>query len=65
MMPAIAGQSNDPKRAGELRAYAEKEIPASARQRVEAAVASIELRARFRAERLPEIDAWLANRPGR
>jgi aminopeptidase N len=65
MMPDIASQSNDPKRAGELRAYAEKEIPASARQSVEAAVASIELHAKFRAERLREIDAWLANRSGR
>jgi hypothetical protein len=65
MMPAIAGQSNDSKRAGELRAYAEKEIPASARQGVEAAVANIELHAKFRAERLREIDAWLANRRGR
>jgi aminopeptidase N len=65
MMPDIASQSNDPKRAGELRAYAEKEIPASARQSVEAAVASIELHAKFRAERLREIDAWLATRPGR
>jgi aminopeptidase N len=63
MMPDIASQSNDPNRAGELRAYAEKEIPANARQRVEAAVANIQLHATFRAERLPEIDVWLATRP--
>jgi aminopeptidase N len=65
MMPGIASQSNDPKRADELQAYAEQNIPASARQNVQAAVATIGLHAKFRAERLPEIDAWLRNRAGR
>jgi aminopeptidase N len=62
MMPLIAGASGDRKRGEELQDYAEKHIPASARQNVVRALAQIDLVVKFRAERLPEIDQWLAGR---
>jgi aminopeptidase N len=65
LMPAIASRSNDRKRVADLQAYADQHIPTSARQRVEAAISTINLDAKFRAERLPEIDEWLASRTAR
>ena len=59
MMPAIAGSSDDLKRAAELEAWGEKNLPAGAREELEAAVATIHLNAKFKAERIPEIEAWL------
>ena len=65
MMPAIAAGSRDPKRIGDLEAYAERNIPASARQSVDRAIATMKHNAKFRAERLPEFDAWLAAKAAR
>jgi aminopeptidase N len=65
VIPGIAGHSHDPKRAAELQAYADKNIPSSAREDVESAIATIGLNVKFRTERLPQIDAWLANKPPR
>jgi aminopeptidase N len=62
MMPAVAARSSDPKRIADLQAYADQNLPASARQSVENAIAAIKQNAKFRAERLPEIDAWLAGK---
>jgi aminopeptidase N len=62
LIPAIAANSMDPKRMGELKAYADQHIPPSARQYVESAMASIQLNANFRSERLPKIDRWLSTR---
>jgi aminopeptidase N len=62
LMPAIAGTSEDRQRAKELQAYAGEHIPSSARQAVEAAIADISLNVKFREERLPQIDGWLASR---
>ena len=62
LMPSIAGNSSDRKRAADLQTYADQHIPSSARQSVEAAISSINLNARFRAERLPQIDGWLASK---
>jgi aminopeptidase N len=64
LMPEIARASNDTKRATELDAYARQHIPASARRQVVSAVATIQLNARFRAERMPEMDAWLSRNTG-
>ncbi len=64
LMPAIASASNDQKRAGELENYARRHIPASAQQNVVSAIATIQLNARLRAQRLPEIDAWLGQYSG-
>lgn len=60
LMPGIASQSNDRKRAADLETYAGQHIPASARRNVESAIATINLNAKFRAERLPQINAWVA-----
>jgi aminopeptidase N len=65
MMPAIAARSRDPRRIADLQAYADRNIPASARQNVESAITTIKQNAKFRAERLPEIDAWLAKKATR
>jgi aminopeptidase N len=62
MMPAIAARSSDLKRIADLESYADQNIPAGARQDVESAISTIKQNAKFRAERLPEIDAWLANK---
>jgi aminopeptidase N len=62
LMPAIAGNSSDTQRIADLKAYADQHIPATARQPVEAAISSIELNAKFRAERIPEIDKRLAKK---
>jgi len=62
LMPAIAGNSSDPKRAIDLQAYANEHIPSSARQRVVGAIADINMNASFRAKRLPEITRWLADK---
>jgi aminopeptidase N len=59
-MPYIASTSLNPARARELEQYADGHIPASARERVVSAVATLKQTQRFRNERLPEIDAWLA-----
>jgi len=64
LMPSIASRSTDRKRAAELETYAAQHIPASARQNVESAVASISLNVKFRAERLPQIDQWVARNMG-
>jgi aminopeptidase N len=62
LMPAIARCSSDHNRLTDLQAYADQHIPANARQSVESAIATIKLNAKFRSERLPEIDKWLAGR---
>ena len=60
-MPAIAGRSLRPARVGELQRYADANIPASARDNVIAAITTIEQTNRFRADKLPEINRWLAS----
>lgn len=62
LMPAIAANSSDPKRAIDLQAYADEHIPSSARQNVVEATAEIKLNANFRAERIPEINKWLTDK---
>ncbi|MGA2136387.1 MAG: M1 family aminopeptidase [Bryobacteraceae bacterium] len=60
LVPRIASWSSSPKRAAELRAYADAHFPVSARQNVEEAIAYITLDAKIKSERIPEIDRWLA-----
>jgi aminopeptidase N len=62
LMPAIAGNSSERQRIADLKAYADQHLPATARKPVEAAISSIELNAKFKAERIPEIDKWLAKK---
>lgn len=60
LMPAIASASGDLRRIDDLKAYAKEHIPASARENVESAIATIKLNAEFRSKRIPEINRWLA-----
>jgi hypothetical protein len=62
LMPGIASGSSDRKRATDLETYADQHIPTSARQYVKAAISNINLNVKFKAERLPEIDRWLASK---
>ncbi|MFK3737068.1 M1 family metallopeptidase [Massilia sp. TN1-12] len=56
----LAYGSSDPAMVGKLKAYADANLAASARGDVEAAVAAIQDRIKVKEQRLPEIDAWLA-----
>lgn len=58
--PAIASASNEVRRADDLRAYAEENIPADARTSSEVAIAEILFSSKVRTERLPAIDRWLS-----
>jgi len=60
-MPGIAANAWNPVRISELKAYAHQHAGATSPREVEAAISSIELNAKFRAERIPEIDRWLAS----
>jgi aminopeptidase N len=59
LIPMIAAASSEHERITDLEAYADQHIPASARQRVKSAIASINLNAKFKSERLPQINEWL------
>ncbi|HVW11465.1 MAG TPA: M1 family aminopeptidase, partial [Bryobacteraceae bacterium] len=65
LMPSVASQSSDEKRAGELQAYAEQHIPATARRSVIQAIAVIRDKAVFRSRRIPEIVSWLSAQQGK
>ena len=61
VMPSLASRSLNPARAAELEQYADEHIPEGARERVESALSTLRQTQRFRKERLPEIDTWLAS----
>jgi aminopeptidase N len=61
VMPYLASRSLDPARIKELEEYADAHIPAGAREHVESAITTLQQAERFRKERLPEIDRWLAS----
>lgn len=65
IMPGIASQSSDEKRAAELQAYAEQHIPATARRSVIQALAVIREKALFRSARIPEIVRWVSAQQGK
>jgi aminopeptidase N len=58
-IPSLAAQTAELSGIAKLRAYAESNIPASARQSVVKAEAAIAYAAMIRAKRLPEVDRWL------
>jgi aminopeptidase N len=62
MIPYIAGLSARPERIDDLQAYADKHMPADARQRVVGAIASIQSNIRARSKVLPQVDQWIENR---
>jgi aminopeptidase N len=59
-LPGVASASSNAARADDLQALAERDYPPGARRFADQAEAEIRLRARVRAERLPQIDAWVA-----
>jgi aminopeptidase N len=61
LMPTIASWSNDPQRLADLRSYASAHLPPEAGRNVEAVAAAMNLNMKFKTERLPEIDRWLAS----
>jgi len=63
VISAIAAPSRQLSRIDDLQAYADRHLPADARQAVEAAVASIGLHHRVREQAMPQIDAWIEAHP--
>ena len=58
--PGLGYGSLDAAMIGKIQAYADKYIAASSRRDAETAIANIKYRMQVRNERLPSIDAWLA-----
>ena len=58
--PGLGAGSADPMMISKLSKYAEANLVPAARRSVDIAVANIKYRIKLRAERLPAIDAWLA-----
>jgi aminopeptidase N len=61
-VPRLAAGGHDRAVADQLNAFADRNIPANARQDVHKAVASILYLSAIRGDRLPEVDRWLAQR---
>jgi aminopeptidase N len=61
-VPRLASNSFDDSVLGPLEAYAGSHIPVSAQQGVHTAESQVRFAAAVRAQRLPEIDRWLATR---
>ncbi|HXI87556.1 MAG TPA: M1 family metallopeptidase, partial [Parvularculaceae bacterium] len=59
----LAGNANDPAMIDKLKAFAEAHIPPTGRQAAVRAEGEIAYAAKIRAERLPEVDQWLAAHP--
>jgi aminopeptidase N len=59
LLPTIAATSSDRQRIADLNAYANQHLPSTARRNVEEASFTIGMNAKFRAERIKEIDRWL------
>jgi aminopeptidase N len=62
--PGLGGRSADPAMIGKLQAYAKQYLAADAQGDTKTAIASIEYRIKVRAQRLPQIDAWLKQHAG-
>jgi len=58
--PALGKYSADPAMVGKLRAYARQYLTAEAAGDTNTAIAAVEYRIKVRSQRLPQIDAWLA-----
>ena len=62
--PGLGGRSADPAMIGKLQAYAKQYLSADAQGDTRTAIASIAYRIKVRAQRLPQIDAWLKQHAG-
>ena len=58
-IPLLAAQSFDPAMVEKVRAYAERALPADARQSADTAMADIRYRADVRAKQLPVLERWV------
>jgi len=58
--PLLAVASNNPDRLTDVRAFIDRTVPANARQSAERAYSELSFRLKVKADRLPEIDRWLA-----
>jgi aminopeptidase N len=59
-IPGLVSSAYDPALADAMMAYAAKTFAEGSRTQAIAAAASVRVRAKVRAERLPDVDAWLA-----
>ncbi|MGK5056247.1 M1 family metallopeptidase [Janthinobacterium sp. LB2P49] len=62
--PRLAAGSAQPEMITKLEAYAQANLPAGARGDADSSVAGIKYRIKVRTERLPAVDAWLAQQAG-
>jgi len=62
--PYLGNNSLDPAMIGRIKAFADAHIAAGSRRAAETVMANIVYRIKVRDERLPEIDAWLAQNAG-
>ena len=62
--PRLASGSTDLKMVDKLNAFADKYIAPTSRRDAETAVTGIQTRVKLRAERLPQIEAWLKQQKG-
>ncbi|MEG1054034.1 MAG: M1 family peptidase, partial [Janthinobacterium sp.] len=62
--PRLAAGSAQPEMIAKLEAYAQANLPASARGDADSSVAGIKYRIKVRSEHLPAVDAWLAKQAG-
>jgi aminopeptidase N len=58
-IPLLAAQSFDPAMVERVKAYAERSVPADARQSADTAIADIRYRAEVRARQVPVLDRWV------
>jgi aminopeptidase N len=65
VISSIAAESRQLSRIDDIQGYADRYLPADARQAVEAAIASIRLNQRVREQAIPQIDAWIGAHPSR
>ena len=61
-VPALATQSTNPDRLRELRRFIDENVPPEPRKQVERFYSDLKFRLKVRAERVPQIDTWLASR---
>ena len=61
--PRLAGGSSDPAMVDKLKAWADANLPASARSHTGTAISRMQYRSAVLRDRMPEIDAWLSRQP--
>jgi aminopeptidase N len=59
-MPSLAARSTNPDRLPELRRFIDEHVPSESRRQAEKYVADLEFLVKVKAQRIPEIDKWIA-----